>query len=58
MRQIVTVRFNIPLEWDANSFADNLGECFAEANSDDANLVALLDVTSNRCMVAPRQGAK
>jgi hypothetical protein len=48
VEQIVTIRFSIPAGWSANTFADDLGECFAEANSDDANLVTLLDVSSRQ----------
>ena len=46
MEQIVTIRFSIPAGWSANTFAEDIGECFAEANSDDANLVTLIDVSS------------
>lgn len=46
VEQIVTIRFSIPAGWSANTFAEDLGECFAEANSDDAGLVTLLDVRS------------
>ena len=48
VEQIVTIRFSIPAGWSANTFAEDLGECFAEANSDDANLVTLLDVSSRQ----------
>jgi hypothetical protein len=44
--QIVTIRFSIPAGWSANTFAEDIGECFAEANPDDADVVALLDVKS------------
>ena len=44
--QIVTIRFSIPAGWSANTFAEDIGECFAEANPDDAGLVKLLDVRS------------
>lgn len=46
VEQIVTIRFSIPAGWSSNTFAEDLGECFAEANSDDAGLVKLLDVRS------------
>lgn len=46
VEQIVTIRFSIPAGWSANTFAEDLGECFAEANSDDAGSVTLLDVRS------------
>ena len=46
VEQIVTIRFSIPAGWSSNTFAEDLGECFAEANSDDANLVTLIDVSS------------
>lgn len=46
VEQIVTIRFSIPAGWSANTFAEDLGQCFAEANSDDAGSVKLLDVRS------------
>lgn len=46
MEQIVTIRFSIPAGWSSNTFAEDIGECFAEANPDDANLVTLIDVRS------------
>lgn len=46
MDQIVTIRFSVPAGWSANTFAEDLGECFAQAYPNDADVVALLDVKS------------
>jgi hypothetical protein len=40
--QIVTIRFSIPDSWEADSFAVTLGECFAELNPDDSELVSII----------------
>jgi hypothetical protein len=45
--QIVTIQFSVPDSWGADSFAVALGECFAELNSDDSELVSIVGTTTD-----------
>ncbi len=46
--QIVTIKFRVPAEWDAGSFALEVGECFAEMNeSEDSELVSWAGFTTD-----------
>jgi hypothetical protein len=41
--QIVTIRFSIPDSWDAESFAADMGECYAELNPELSEQVAYIE---------------
>jgi hypothetical protein len=46
--QIVTLKFRVPAEWDAGSFAIEVGECYAEMNeSEDSELVSWAGFTTD-----------
>lgn len=46
--QIVTLKFRVPAEWDAESFALEVGECYAEMNeSGDSQLVSWVEFTTD-----------
>jgi hypothetical protein len=42
--QIVSIRFSIPDNWDAESFAADMGECYAELNSDTSDQVSIVGI--------------
>lgn len=42
--QIVNIRFRIPDSWDVESFAADMGECYAELNSETSEQVLLVGV--------------
>ena len=46
--QIVTIRFSVPDSWDAESFAADMGECYAELNSETSDQVAYLEFATNK----------
>ena len=49
--QIVTLKFRVPAEWDAESFALEVGECYAEMNeSGDSELVSWVEFTTDTKM--------
>jgi len=46
--QIVTLKFRVPAEWDAGSFALEVSECYAEMNeSENSELVSWAGFTTN-----------
>jgi hypothetical protein len=42
--QIVSIRFSIPDSWDAESFAADMGECYAELNSETSDQVSIVGI--------------
>jgi hypothetical protein len=47
--QIITLKFRVPAEWDAESFAIEVGECYAEMNqSGDSDLVSCVEFTTDQ----------
>lgn len=46
--QIVTIRFSIPDSWDAESFAAEMGECYAELNPEISEEVAYIESTTDK----------
>jgi hypothetical protein len=46
--KIVTLKFRVPAEWDAESFALEVSECYAEMNqSADSEMVTWAGFTTN-----------
>lgn len=46
--QIVTIQFSIPDSWGVDSFAAELGECYAELNTDNSDLVCIVGTTTDK----------
>jgi hypothetical protein len=42
--QIISIRFSVPDSWDAESFAADMGECYAELNSDTSDQVSIVGI--------------